>query len=303
MSIPIVFSFNDGYTIPAGVCITSLLSMAKEGVFYNILILYGEDRLSLSNQTKIKEVEREFGNCSISFYCVNDSFKEAYEIRNVSIDTYFRLLIPMLFPNYPKVIYSDVDIIFNRDISDLFKTDMSGYGLAGVKEYPASIIHPKVKKHIEKLGLIANEYINAGLLIFNNDEINSNKDYEKLINDLVKKKFTYQDQDILNIIFKGKIKFLSGSYNYNLIGIMQEKNIKEPHVLHYTMQKPWSQPKLFGERWWAFYKKSIFYDEQYYFSFLKQNYKHFDILMSLGKKLEKIGFYKLYLFLQRFSKS
>ncbi|WP_158027261.1 glycosyltransferase family 8 protein [Labilibacter marinus] len=303
MHIPIVFSFNDKYTIPAGVCITSLLSTAFKNNFYEIHILYGQNRLNQANQKKIKQLEKEYSNCAISFVSVNNKFNNAYEIRDVSLDTYFRLLIPSIFAAHSRVIYCDVDIIFKKDISGLLKTNLTNKCIAGVKEYPNSILHPKVKRHISKLDLEASKYINAGVLIFNNDIINSHKNYETLINSHMKRKFKYQDQDILNIIFKNEIKFLPDSYNYNYNSIEQGINIIDPHIIHYTLQKPWNQPKLFSQYWWDNYANSIFYDEKFYFSHIKENYSYFDIVINLGRRLNKIGLFHLYRFLQRFSKS
>ena len=91
------------------------------------------------------------------------------------------------------------------------------------------------------------------------------------------KKYTYQDQDIINIVCKGKIEFLPLKYNYTSLlyslSIENEKfkNIKAKEIaecsnciIHYTGNKPWNNFCLRAEYWWYYYKHSIFKDENFY---------------------------------------
>ncbi|SMO57819.1 Lipopolysaccharide biosynthesis protein, LPS:glycosyltransferase [Saccharicrinis carchari] len=298
MRIPIVFSFNDKYTVPAGVCITSLLKNARDGVVFDIHILHAGNRLSSHSKNKISQLEKHFDNCTIHYINVYDAFKNEYEVRNVSIESYYRLLIPDLLKHYSIVLYSDVDIIYNSDISGLLEINMNKVSIAGVQEYPNKCTK-MASAYIKSLNLEPGEYVNAGILLFNNDKINIDGVFRKKLPQLLGKKLLYQDQDILNILFKGQIKFLSASYNYNLNSIMQDIHIAKPHVFHYTLNKPWSKPKLFGDAWWDCYKESIFYDEAEYFSFYKQNYENFELLVNIGSQLKKYGIYKLYYFIKK----
>ena len=88
--------------------------------------------------------EQEFANCpNEQCYC--------------SPYTLLRLFIDLL-PEIPdKILYLDVDILFNRDISLLYDTKLDGY------EYAAS------RDHYGKLFIHPN-YINAGVLLFNMEE-------------------------------------------------------------------------------------------------------------------------------------
>lgn len=299
MKIPIVFSFNDKYTIPAGVCITSLLINAKEGVLFDIHIFYSGSRLSKDNISKIKKLENHFSNCTIQFIDINNAFENEYEVRNLSIESYFRLLIPKLLKHYPTVLYSDVDIVFNRDISELFKIDLSNHPIAGAPEYPNNC-NPLALQYMNKLNLNPKNYVNAGVLLFNNDLINADGNYYQKLPLLVGKKFDFLDQDILNTIFAGNIKFFPATFNYSINTLLQDIHIVNPHVIHYTLSKPWNNPKMFGDVWWDYYKESIFYDEAEYFSYLKENYEHFELLINIGRQLKKYGFYRLYYFIKRF---
>ena len=45
---------------------------------------------------------------------------------------YYRLIIPELLPQYDKVIYSDVDVMFKGDLSALYLEDISEYQVIAV---------------------------------------------------------------------------------------------------------------------------------------------------------------------------
>ena len=89
-----------------------------------------------------KSYEREFA------YCPNEG---AY----CSPYTLLRLLADEELPEVTgKLLYLDADIMFNRDISLLYDTDVSGF------EYAAA------RDHYGKF-LLRPDYINAGVLLFN----------------------------------------------------------------------------------------------------------------------------------------
>ena len=90
-----------------------------------------------------------------------------------------------LVPNMPeKLLYLDIDIMVADDISKLYNIDISGYEYAAVKEkYGCWIIWP--------------DYINAGMLLFNMEEIKKTKLFEKARNLLKTKKMLFADQDAI----------------------------------------------------------------------------------------------------------
>ena len=113
-TIPIAFAFDKRIEMPAGVAIYSLLSHAAEDSFYDIFILHS-DRLDFSS-SPVKKLAELFPRCRISFRPVKDEFVGAFEIRGITETCYYRLLIPELIPEYDKILYSDVDVIFREDL-------------------------------------------------------------------------------------------------------------------------------------------------------------------------------------------
>ncbi|TRX72633.1 glycosyltransferase family 8 protein [Carboxylicivirga sp. M1479] len=293
MTIPIVISFNDNFTIPAGVCLTSLCINANPETIYDVFVLHSSSRLSNENKELIKKLEEQYENISIKFIDVKNEFKESYEVRNVTIESYYRLLIPNIFKDKKKVIYLDIDTIVKIDLSKLYNTDLKENCLAGVPEFveKAEVFQ---QKHIISLSLSPKDYINAGILVFNLKKIRAEINiFNKKVSDLSKLKLMYQDQDILNIIFKDDIQHLEHKYNYSYQKLIDGLVCDAPAIIHYTMDKPWNTPRPFGDVWWHYYKKSNFYKREYYLNYQAEAFKDIGSHLKLGQLLKKLGLYHI----------
>lgn len=113
--------------------------------------------------------------------------------------TLMRLVLPKLLPRFKKALWLDCDTIIDADISELFDIDLTGYYVAGVKE------PQKSENRI---------YLNAGVLLFNLEEIRKDRFHERLMEYANSVKLHYPDQDAINDLAQGKIKVISGAYNY-----------------------------------------------------------------------------------------
>ena len=95
--IPIFFCFDKNMVMPAGVCITSMLLNKHTNTYYDFFILYNEENLSSEYRSQILKIQDFYSkDCRISFFNVGESFKNAYEVRNITVSTYYRLLVPEL---------------------------------------------------------------------------------------------------------------------------------------------------------------------------------------------------------------
>ena len=105
-----------------------------------------------------------------------------------------------LFDTIPdKLLYLDIDIMFNRDIRLLWDTDIEGYEYAASTDhYGKYLIHP--------------HYINAGVLLFNMKEARKNLLFSKARGYIRRKKLTFADQSAL-IRSTTKRKLLPQRYN------------------------------------------------------------------------------------------
>ena len=122
--IPIVFSFDDIYALPASIAIKSLIDNKKESTEYEIIIFYN----NLSYKTKLK-MESIY---KIRWIKISSVFFKDVPIGWSGLETYYRLLLAKILPEYDKVIWSDVDVLFKEDLSDIYNSDLSMYDWAGV---------------------------------------------------------------------------------------------------------------------------------------------------------------------------
>ena len=208
-TVPIAFAFDNNLMMPACICLSSLMMNAYEDTFYDIFILHSSN--SLQKHDSLDRLPLYFKNCKIRYREVDDTFANAFEIRGITVSTYYRLLIPELIPEYDKIIYSDVDVIFRDDLSAIYlNTDLSDCYVAGVNALASFV--PDLKTYYQKLNLVDIEnIIYAGNIIFNSKKIREDK-LVKRFKELAKNKYRFQDLDVLNIACQGKIYYLNPNF-------------------------------------------------------------------------------------------
>ena len=131
----------------------------------------------------------------------------------------------------------------------------------------------------EELGLKnPYDYFNAGVVLFNLLNIHDKQDYVERLKKAFSKPLKWQDQDVLNIVFEGRVKFVSWIWNmqYHLlfsnrecIGI-EDNNLMQdflystanPNIIHYTSPvKPWNNPEVpYAPEFWQNARKTPYYE-------------------------------------------
>lgn len=218
------------------------------------------------------------GDSRVSFIRMKDNdFAGAHIERYLTKATYFRLLIPWLIPQYSKIIYADVDIIFNSSLKDLYDLNLGTNYIAGINK-------PKYQrggmgKYLRKINLDPKDYVNAGFIIINSGlwrENNLNEKFMKMISTT----YRFMEQDILNTICQGRILHLDNKWNMTPREVMEE-GIGDPKVLHYIWEKPWDTFTCCWKEWWDNYRLSVCFDQDFYYS------KNTEIINSIEKLKEK----------------
>lgn len=303
--IPIAFAFDNNLVFPACVCLSSLMMHAKADTFYDIFILHSENEVLKTGE--LDSLPSFYSNCRITYRMVDGTFDKAFEIRGITTAAYYRLLIPELIPEYNKIIYSDVDVIFRDDLSEIYQTDIKDYYIAGVD----SIAHliPDLKNYYEQVRHCDSKgQIYSGNLIINSKKILEDK-LIALFKEHIGEKYKFQDMDILNIVCNGKIKYLSPSFclttyindfAVNNIDALKEnwaevdvRYALEKGIVHFNGQKPWKGFCVNFDIWWEYYRKSPYFDQKFYFDFF---YKKLDELdqLSLMKRIKILARYFVY---------
>lgn len=145
--------------------------------------------------------------------------------------TYYRVLIPNLYPEYDKVLYLDADIVILDDIAKLYNKSIGNYLIAGVSEHWLDR-YRELQEYAEKVIGVSSykKYINAGIMLMNLKELRESKFEEKFIHLLENVKYVFaQYQDYFNRICKGRIKYLRGYWNAS--GYIYEKT--NPKIIQY----------------------------------------------------------------------
>lgn len=124
-TIPIVFTFDDNYALPAAVAIKSLVHTGARDTWYEIYVLYRN--LSEQNRNALDKVAH------INWIKVDESLFTGVPVSaEYPVDVYYRLAIHDILPQYDRILYSDVDVLFQGDLTAVYKTDMGNAYWAGV---------------------------------------------------------------------------------------------------------------------------------------------------------------------------
>jgi UDP-glucose:(galactosyl)LPS alpha-1,2-glucosyltransferase len=304
--VPIAFAFDNNLILPACVCISSLMMNANEDTFYDIFILHSA-HMELKKE-ELDKLPQHYKNCRIQYRLVDETFDNSFEIRGITTPAYYRLLIPELITEYDKVIYSDADIIFRMDLSELYHIDLSSYYLAATKDVWLNFSDDGIKYISSVYGLRKGQYLQSGFIMMNCRKMLQDKLVDKFRN-LAKEKLKYQDQDILNLTCCEKVLFLSMKYNMtdNLYYFLNKERDKIASILsgediceamsngniHFNGHKPWKKYSINFDIWWEYYRKSPFFDERFYFDHFYYRLNIFDQL-SLWKRIKILVRYFVY---------
>ena len=294
--IPIVFAFDNNLAMPAAVCFFSLLANAHPETVYDIYVLHRKGEVL--NLDFISKVFEKYPTHQLNLVDVGDTFDKSFEIRGITTPAYYRLLIPELISQYDKVLYSDVDVIFRQDLSYFYKnTNIENALIAGVNNL--AHLDDDLRRHYEdSLKLDPVNIICSGFLLMNLKAIRE----ENLVPMFIehsKNKYKYQDQDVLNIVCRGRIKMLPPKYSLltyvsymntykhdSLLDMWTASELSEAvnsGNVHYNGQKPWKGYCVNFDIWWEYYRKSPFFDSKYYFDFFYKKLDEYDRLPLLKR--------------------
>ena len=257
--IPIFFSTDGNYVPFLDVAIRSLKKNSSKDYSYKIIVL--NTGLKEESISKVKLLEEdgfkiEFANIS---YAIEDMKKLLPNQYHFGLATWYRLFIQNLFPEYHKILYLDCDIVVTGDISKLYNIDLEDNMLAGVVEQ--FILRTKEFSDYTKyaVGVDAENYINAGILVIDLDKFRKQRIEEKFTYLINKYNFDVidPDQGYINFLCQGKIKYLPVEFNRTPLECIECEN---PVVVHYALyKKPWQYDDVFlGEYFWQYAKESPF---------------------------------------------
>lgn len=280
--INIAFSFDFNYYRQAVVAISSLLDCAADKqIVYHIYCLIQSDVTDKVQSEIRKNILSKSPHSKISFIDMPDYFSQSYECRGISIAAYFRLMLHRLLPDVDKIIYSDVDVLFKTDLSEINEINMDSYHVGAVRDALYNTVQkrkwvcaqfPYWNTDLKNIG---NNYKNSGFLVFNLKKWRES-DFDKKIIELSQRNYNFQDQDVLNILFVDKpeqVLILNSKYivlpswdykqslEENIITPqMYDDILNRPAIIHYAGPKPWDDNSLpQADKWWHYVKNNTSY--------------------------------------------
>ena len=287
--IPICFATDDNYVPFLTVALASLLDNSSKDNFYKIYVL--TSHLSQENMDSILKQQKE--NSSIEFVQLSkelDKVQDMFHLRDYySKETYYRIFIPNLFPQYQKVLYLDCDITVLGDVSELYNTQIHGYYVGAVQEEVMQTFEV-FGNYVEKAdGINRKNYFNAGILLINCRRWRNKLIAERFVDLLNRYKFrVVQDEDYLNVLCKENIKWLP--LGWNKTSYKNEAfNDKDLKIIHWKINwRPWKyKDVLYEEYFWKYAKMTDFYDKliQMRDSRTEEDFKKDQLLMENLSKM------------------
>ena len=238
--IHVCFATDDGYAHAVGAAIASILVNRNPDDQFHFYVFDG----GISSQNK-KRLQKTAGKKRISIISVDPSRFEHCTLTDVSyctLATYYRFLIPEL-SHVKRMIYLDCDVIVQSSLSSLWRHDMNGAYLAGVRDFDSV---PKARR------FDLPDYINAGVLLFDVEKWRENHLQEKVFDFIrtTKLELFYADQDVINIVLAGKIDCLNPTWNF-LTGAYDSlpdaellSRVSKVNIVHFAgCKKPWALGK------------------------------------------------------------
>lgn len=215
---------------------TSIASFCINNPDRNFVFHIVTDELSLDIKEKIKQLAEIYA-INIYIYEINNNFLLRLPTQvHLPIATYFRFILPLILDDINKIYYIDADIICLQNADELFDLNLENNNIiAAVPDLPWMN-----RKRNKALNLNNHIYFNAGMLVINIEKWNEYNVFEKVFKVIQNepKKFRYLDQDALNLILTGQIKYLDIKFNCIDINNINEKDII---LLHFAAHpKPWT---------------------------------------------------------------
>lgn len=273
--IPVFFTFDDNYTVPAAVAFFSLLNRSARDVAYDLTVLH--HGISGPHQDLLRSVVGRFASTTLTFRDTAGFLEDEWVRGNwdgnqngvrFSSDAVVRCFAARFFPEYEKIVYSDVDVVFVDDVSELWDVDLADAYMAGVrnvflKSLPVMLSHLKP----EHRRLLDDIYIDGGLWVMNLRKIREDRLEDRMLeiirDDSIVKR--WNDMDVMNIACAGKVAFLPLNYiaRPHLAEAVRKPGfsshftrdeiydaILRPKILHYAGTKPWLTKMSWDSAWW-----------------------------------------------------
>lgn len=277
MSINIAFILDDGFVIPTATALASLIENKDPDTIYDIYLI--TNNLSSENVSLFHKLG-DYNNVNINIKHVNNSYDEFCMLSDsfkVTTTALFKFNLPAILSELDKVLYIDGDTIIQKDLSNLYNTELESCYAGVIEDYRT--VHYYKPSIMERLNISHKSYFNTGVMVLNLKKMRTDNITKELFDYKKNGKNFFMDQDAFNVVFKENVKYLEPFYNFLLTNLLTfsykkfmqlcpskmnniksyDDFIKNSTILHYASpQKPWLYHNAIAENiWYKYYRKSI----------------------------------------------
>lgn len=260
-------------------CLLSCFENSSQPIHVHALI----DDSVKPHKHHLEEVCARYGS-RITFYEdvkipqeVLDTFPGGYVATYSEASLYRMCLHEQLPDDVEKVVYFDFDIIFERDIADLWEKELGDAWMLATHDAERRWSAAKKDYYLKALDIEEERYFNSGVLLMNLRAIREAsrggnvfwKAYVDGAPQFRKLKFTVFDQDLLNHMLsrdRERLLLTDVSFNYELClfdrRFLRLANLKGK-ILHFPALKPWEKFFPAQMAYWKYYSKTPWGDETF----------------------------------------
>ena len=257
---------------------TAILSMF-ENCFANKSItvhLLHDNTLTEDNRDKFSYIAGRYGQFiefhNVEKICANqiESLKKTFAnyptINFFTIGAFFRLLTPIIFPEFEKIIYLDSDIIVNLDIAELWQIPIGDKPIAAISEVDIGTIPEQILLLCIDGIVDKDDYFNSGVLLMNLKQLRTNEkeNLDNGINFLAENpKYNLFDQEILNYSFSKNYLKLPNKFNFFARYSRQLKETKiERRIYHYSANDLGTNfDDILFKLWFSYFEKTPWFNK------------------------------------------
>ncbi|MCM1234265.1 MAG: glycosyltransferase [Ruminococcus flavefaciens] len=278
-TLHIMIAADKNYLYPSLVFLVSLFHNHRN---HKVIVYFLQSGFSAPEQQLFWNLAEKMGG---EIHCINITEKYLQGLKGFgrfSVAAFYRILGMDMIPEHVKrILYLDVDMVVNKDLSELFSLNLD-YPLAACYDIN-NALQGNIEYHKSVIGIsnkIEQSYFNSGMLVMDMEYIRKHHVKDILLKDILKNFEIYSlvDQDALNRYYAGRtlylpwqkyncpcVPFLSTEHtdlsSESLLSYQEVRNlpeekcngfditnqmIQEASVIHFcTSQKPWRDREFY----------------------------------------------------------
>jgi UDP-D-galactose:(glucosyl)LPS alpha-1,3-D-galactosyltransferase len=245
-SFDIAYGIDKNFLFGCGVSIASVL-LANPQIDFSFHVF--TDFLDDDDKAKFEALAKQYHSRIVVYLIDCERLKSLPSTKNWTYATYFRFIIADYFTGKSeRVLYIDADIACQGSLQQLIDLAFDDKIAAVVSEGDREWWHQRAERL--NAPALVDGYFNAGFLLINiplwNAASISSQAIEMLNDPEMVARITHLDQDVLNVLLAGKVRFIDAKFNtrYSINYELKKDALNpvndETVIIHYIgPTKPW----------------------------------------------------------------